>query len=126
MKNTMKTVMPTVGIKYYPATRAGTYSNVIAALQSCGVTRSDAAHLVQRARINGSPAVFADLGEGKGAVVLQVDGKAELWWALIPDELFDTDDEAWAFALAVQAGLSPAARQWAIFEYREPQSKARN
>jgi hypothetical protein len=119
MKNAIN---PPVGspAKFYPARLAGTFATVADALRSEGFSTHDAEMLVRKAAINGSDAVFAHVGEGKGLATTRLpDGAVGLWQACV-GLLCDTPAEAQRYAQEMDARLGEMrGSTWAVFEWRK-------
>jgi len=112
-------------MKYYPARLAGEFETVAEALKSVGLTAEQTVRATANATINQSESVFVDFKNGKGLATTKLkNGQFGLWQACI-DPLFDTPEEANELAVQIDAGLGEMkGSTWAVFEWREPPSRA--
>jgi hypothetical protein len=106
---------------YYPARLDGTHPSALIALQSVGINHVDAVLLIENAKINQSPLIFADIGGGKGVLVAPTEsGEFQLWQAIIGEASPDSGyAEAFTRALAQTLGDGST---FAIFRWSPPMS----
>jgi hypothetical protein len=87
----------TANIKYYPARLAESYDTPVEALMSVGFRADRADQLIDEAAMNRSDAVVVMFDEYDGIpITAAADGR---------HQLCDSEDEAWAYAMEIQAGL---------------------
>ena len=110
---------------YYVARRAAEFDSPLAALLSVGYTVPAAQLVIDNARLNQSPGILADLGDGKGALLVPLTGtRVELWQAMIGLATEDPSE-------AEQTGRDLADRLGdgstiAVFKWDRPRKGERN